>query len=73
MRLYGEKYSLTIETKGSVSCNVFCNARRISFQPDAAESGTQVCTLNGQKRARLSGPCGGVAFVIGPSITETEC
>lgn len=45
----------------------------ISFQPDVAESGTQVCTLNGQKRARLSGPCGGVAFVISPSITETEC
>lgn len=62
-RLYGKKYSLTIETNVS---------RRISFQPDAAESGTQVCTLNGQKRARLSGPCGGVAFVIGPSITETE-
>lgn len=54
-------------------CNVFCNIRRISFQPDGAESGTQLCTLNGQKRARWSGPCGGVAFVIRPSITETEC
>lgn len=54
-------------------CNVFCSTRRISFQPDGAESGTQLCTLNGEKRARLSGPCGGVAFVISRSITETQC
>lgn len=41
-------------------------------QSDGAESGTELCTLNGQKMQH-GGVAAVAAFVISLSITETEC